>query len=128
MIELRIEVAASGLFVRIAQHREKIEAATAEGRFLNAAEVEVAHGVDPDEQHPRVVRTERDEVPDIGFQAADFLPAHIERMHEGNIEGCGLAAVVRRLYGCHEERPIRIEMACGMACAASRGMVAAQRR
>ena len=52
---------------------------------MDFTEFQIPDRINADEKKIGVGRVERDEVPDVGFEAADFLSARIERMNQADL-------------------------------------------
>ena len=73
------------LLVRIMQDRQEIEAAAAECQPVKLPELQVARRIHADEEQVGVSWMKRDEVADVGLEAADFFAARIERMDQADL-------------------------------------------
>jgi len=80
------------------KHRKKVEGATSKRYFANLPKLQVADRVHAYKQYTRIIGAKRDEVPNIGFQPADFFSTHVEWMHQANIEIRYCTTATRRCY------------------------------
>src|SRR5579859_3627467 len=99
---------------------------------MNFPEFQIAERIDADEQQIGVRRMERDEVADIGLEAADFLTPRIERMDQADlISGLSIACVAcaqcQRQCRRHAAFLIRALTIWGMVRTTSRGTSARHR-
>ena len=67
------------------QNGQEVEAAAAERQPVKLSQLQVARRVDADKEDVGVNGMKRDEVADVGFEAADLLAARVERMDEADL-------------------------------------------
>ena len=67
------------------QDGQEVEAAAAECQPVKLSQFQLARRVYADEEDIGVNRMKRDEVADVGLEAADLLAARVERMDQADL-------------------------------------------